>query len=61
MDSRHFHETCDASAAVRLGHSTPGALLVELLSDDGGSGTGACKEAPLTERRFRATTRLIRL
>ncbi len=37
------------------------ALLLDLLSDDGGSGAGACKGAPLGLRRFRSTTHLIRL
>ncbi len=37
------------------------SLTVDLLSDDGGSGKGACKESPLAARRFRATTRLIRV
>ncbi len=37
-----------------------GGLLVDLLSDDGGSGTGSCKAAPPADRRFRSTTRLIR-
>ena len=37
-----------------------GDLLVDLLSDDGGSGAGSCKESPPAGRRFRATSRLIR-
>lgn len=39
----------------------PGGLHVDLLSDDGGSGMGGCRAAPLRDRRFRATSRLIRL
>lgn len=39
----------------------PGGLRVDLLSDDGGGGAGACKVRPVSERRFRSTSRLIRL
>ena len=39
----------------------PGVLQIDLLSDDGGDGISACKAAPRSDRRFRATSRLIRL
>lgn len=41
--------------------AAPQSIAIDLLSDDGGSGAGACKDAPLTQRRFRSTSRLIRL
>ncbi len=36
-------------------------LRVDLLSDDGGTGRGACKALPVADRRFRSTSLLIRI